>query len=94
MNKFATLGFLAFVSLALPACNQSIVATNSSIPTQRTGYNSVSMPPASDGQAVQQAAAMERRYDAPCLVKGPKESSAYNVCLQHLPASALVASNR
>jgi hypothetical protein len=95
MNKFATSGFLALVTLALPACsNETIVASNSGIPVQRTGYNSAYIPSASDQRSAQQAGAMGRSFDAQCLAKGPKESAAYNVCLQKLPASALLASNR
>jgi hypothetical protein len=94
MNKIATLGLVAFASLALAACNQTTVASNAGGSTQKTGYNSASMPPAAYRQPTQQASAMGRRYDAECRAKGPVESSAYSACLQNLPAGALVASNR
>jgi hypothetical protein len=95
MHKLAPLAFLALISLALPACNQTTVASNSS--GQRTGYNSASMPPPAVSAAPsRQATAMGRSTGAvaDCRTRFAMDSSAYSACLQNLPASALVASNR
>ncbi len=93
MNKLVSLGFLALTSLALAACNQTTVASNSSTPSG-SGYNSASMPPAAvSAPATRQAQAMGRSYDADCRSKFAMDSSGYSACLQNLPASALVASN-
>jgi len=95
MTKLAPFAFLALISLALPACNQTTVASNST--GQRTGYNSASMPSAAvSASPAQQAAPMGRGYASvsDCRAKFAPESSGYSACLQNLPASALVASNR
>jgi hypothetical protein len=95
MKNFSTMAVIAIGSLALAACNQTTVASNSAS-ASRTGYNSASALPAATTYApsTQRATAMGGRYDADCRTKGPIESSAYNACLQTLPATALVASNR
>jgi hypothetical protein len=96
MKNLSTLAVIAFGSLALAACNQTTVASNSATSANRTGYNSASAQPAATTYApsTQRAVAMGGRYDADCRTKGPIESSAYSACLQALPATALVASNR
>ncbi|NVN88771.1 MAG: hypothetical protein HXX15_22070 [Rhodopseudomonas sp.] len=96
MKKLAPFAFLALISLALPACNQTTVASNSS-GLQRTGYNSASMPaPAVSASPTRQASAMGRSNGAvaDCRSKFAMDPNAYSACLQNLPASALVASNR
>jgi hypothetical protein len=96
MNKLAPFAFLALMSLTLPACNQTTVASNST-GQQRTGYNSASMPPAATSASpAQQAAPMGRGYASvsDCRSRFAPESSSYSACLQNLPASALVANNR
>lgn len=93
MTRIAPLAFAALLSVGLAACNQTTVASSPS-GESRTGYNSASMPPASvSATPARQAQAMGRSY-AGCRSQFPADSSDYNACLQNLPASALVASNR
>jgi hypothetical protein len=94
MSRLAPFAFLALILLAMPACNQTTVASNSS-GLQRTGYNSAVMPPADmSAQTARQARPMGRSYDADCRARYGVDTIGYSACLQNLPASALAANNR